>query len=443
MRHFSLSWYKIYNWIEYSIINDSIFCFPCRFFLKNNREKSIFVNEGYNNWKNALGSNSGLKKHHMSNDHKTSHAMWTSYLDMKKAGYVSVASLINDGHLKLVKENRNFIKSIGRVLLYTAVQGIAQRGDNEGESSLNRGNFVELLNLMENFNDEFKSKRRSLPNNAKYTSPQIQNEMLSIFNDMIQAIISDELQKSQYFSIIVDETKDISKIEQISVVIRYFLNGVIYERFMGYRAAKSLCAKSLLVYIKEIIANSNIDIMKCVSQTYDGASVMSGRLNGVQALFREEVPQAIYVHCYNHRLNLIISDVCKNVTNVKMFFGTVENLYIFVSGSSVHAKFVKIQKDMKYKSIIELKRVCLTRWTAQVFACVSLKKVLSPLLVLLNNLINEKSDRAAESKGLLHLIDFNFIFNLVMFCYILGLFKNTSDYLQNVNAEMAEIYDFD
>jgi len=63
---------------------------------------------------------------------------------------------------------------------------------------------------------------------------------------------------------------------------------------------------------------------------------------------------------------------------------------------------------------------------------------LSLLLVLLKNLINEKSDRAAESKGLLHLIDFNFIFNLDMFCYILGLFKNTSDYLQNVNAEMAE-----
>lgn len=136
--------------------------------------------------------------------------------------------------------------------------------------------------------------------------------------------------------------------------------------------------------------------------------------------------------------NLIISDVCKNVTNVKMFFGTVENLYTFVSGSSVHAKFTKIQKDMKYKSIIELKRVFLTRWTAQVFACVSLKKVLSPLLILLNNLINKNSDRAAESKELLHLIDFKFIFNLVMLCYILGLFKNTSDYLQNVNAEMAE-----
>lgn len=29
MRHFSPNWYKIHNWIEYSIIDDSIFCFPC------------------------------------------------------------------------------------------------------------------------------------------------------------------------------------------------------------------------------------------------------------------------------------------------------------------------------------------------------------------------------------------------------------------------------
>jgi hypothetical protein len=37
-----------------------------------------------------------------------------------------------------------------------------------------------------------------------------------------------------------DETKDISKTEQISVVIRYYLDGTIYERFIGFRAAKNL-----------------------------------------------------------------------------------------------------------------------------------------------------------------------------------------------------------
>lgn len=38
---------------------------------------------------------------------------------------------------------------------------------------------------------------------------------------------------------------------------------------------------------------------------------MSGRLNSVQKLFRDEVPQTIYVHCYNHTLNLVIADICK------------------------------------------------------------------------------------------------------------------------------------
>lgn len=132
MRHFFSTWYELYNWIEYSIINDSVFCFPCRFFCKN-YDKTIFVSERYSNWKNALDKSSGLKKHNISNEHKTSNIMWISYLDMKKNGNVSVTSLINEGHLKLVKDNRDYIKMVGKVLLFTAIQGIAQRGDNEGD----------------------------------------------------------------------------------------------------------------------------------------------------------------------------------------------------------------------------------------------------------------------------------------------------------------------
>lgn len=38
----------------------------------------------------------------------------------------------------------------------------------------------------------------------------------------------------------------------------------------------------------------------------------------------------------------------------------------------------------------------------------------------------------------LHLIDFEIVFNLNMFCDIFQTLKTTSDYLQNVKAEMAE-----
>jgi len=82
---------------------------------------------------------------------------------------------------------------------------------------------------------------------------------------------------------------------------------------------------------------------------YDGAIVMSGSMNGIQALFRREIPQIVYVRCYNQQLNLITSDVCKNIANVKMFFGVFESLYVFISGFSAYSKFSSVQKAMNYK----------------------------------------------------------------------------------------------
>lgn len=58
------------------------------------------------------------------------------------------------------------------------------------------------------------------------------------------------------------------------------------------------------------IEMSNINI---IAQSYDGASVMSGKLNGVQAKIKELYPSAIYTHCMAHRLNLVVVDMCKTI----------------------------------------------------------------------------------------------------------------------------------
>jgi hypothetical protein len=163
---------------------------------------------------------------------------------------------------------------------------------------------------------------------------------------MILDKISDEIRRASCFALMCDETKDISKTEQISVVIRYYLDGTIYERFIGFRAAKNLDAKSLLSYIKELLNQCGVDMQKCIAQTYDGASVMSGRVKGVQKLFRDEVPRAIYVHCYNHRLNLITVDICKNLSHGKLFFDFLETLFVFMSGSAVHSQFIETQRQI-------------------------------------------------------------------------------------------------
>ena len=46
-------------------------------------------------------------------------------------------------------------------------------------------------------------------------------------------------------------------------------------------------------------------------QAFDGANNMSGIRNGTRALFKQEQPRALYVHCLAHSLNLCVKDVSK------------------------------------------------------------------------------------------------------------------------------------
>jgi len=55
---------------------------------------------------------------------------------------------------------------------------------------------------------------------------------------------------------------------------------------------------------------------------------MSGELNGVQAKVKEHAPDVIFIHCYAHRLNLLLSQAA--FSNAKCnFFSTLGGLSTF------------------------------------------------------------------------------------------------------------------
>lgn len=110
---------------------------------------------------------------------------------------------------------------------------------------------------------------------------------------------------------------------------------------------------------------------------YDGANVIRVSINSVQALLKKEVPYVVYIHCTNHRLNLVLIDIAKNVIEANNFFDLLQDLYVFISGSSIHSKFIVNQKQiLKTSKPIELKRLCLTRWSSQIHTCRAIKTTL-------------------------------------------------------------------
>ena len=86
-----------------------------------------------------------------------------------------LGNMIDAGHSKIVQESREYMRAVVLSLRYTACQGIAQRGHREDEESENKGNFVELLNIIGEFDKTVEKKLKDNPRNAKYTHKDIQN----------------------------------------------------------------------------------------------------------------------------------------------------------------------------------------------------------------------------------------------------------------------------
>ena len=72
-------------------------------------------------------------------------------------------------------------------------------------------------------------------------------------------------------------------------------------------------------------------------QTYDGASVMSGHINSVQAIVGQEYPFAHFVHCTAH---LVLCQSAASISPVKIFFINVGAFSTFTSNAPKRKAFL-------------------------------------------------------------------------------------------------------
>ena len=120
---------------------------------------------------------------------------------------------------------------------------------------------------------------------------------------------------------IADTTPDVLKHEQLSLCARVVSRlGNVNEHLLFCTRALSTTAEQLLNHIADELKRLAVPYDNLVAQTYDGASNMSGRYNGLQAKFKELAGEEhiIFVQCYAHTLNLELGD-------------TTTTLYVMVS----------------------------------------------------------------------------------------------------------------
>ena len=162
--------------------------------------------------------------------------------------------------------------------------------------------------------------------------------------DLVLERITAEVGKSGYFGIIMDETSDISRTEEVSLCLRYVINGETKENFVGFFAAASTEGEILYELAKAAINKMDLRLENIIAVCFDGAANMSGIRKGIATRMKECSPLGIYVNCYGHILNLALQDTMTEIETLRNALGTIQSLYNFLHGSTKrHALF----KDIK------------------------------------------------------------------------------------------------
>ena len=211
-----------------------------------------------------------------------------------------------------VRKNREYVNRLFKVVQHLGIHGQAFRGNNEGEDSINQGLFRATLKLLEGERPLKDGIKVTGSMGFKGTSAEIQNELIQIYAEAVIEEIKAEVADTQFFSILADETTDLTGKNQLSLVLRYVSGSEVRESFIGfYNVSGEGGAANLSERILDLLTNYNI--RKIVGQSYDGASLMSGWLAGVQKRVRDRCPMAVFTHCLSHRLNLAMESSIQSV----------------------------------------------------------------------------------------------------------------------------------
>ena len=195
---------------------------------------------------------------------------------------------------------------------------IVHRYGRSTAASTNHGNFCALLNFRILAGDTIlRDHLQSAARNATYTSPDIQNQLISILGDNICNAISRKVHR-------------VSNKEQFCSVIRYVEpeTASIREDLVTFLECDSgITGKALADKMLDFI-KYHLDPSKMCSQAYDGASNMSGKkTNGAVARY-SQYHLTLYIHCTFHCLNLAVVASFEEVS-VRNMIGIVKQLSIF------------------------------------------------------------------------------------------------------------------
>ncbi|XP_069963873.1 zinc finger MYM-type protein 1-like [Bactrocera oleae] len=229
------------RWLVYSNSQNKVYCFPCRLF--SNSQTQV-VQGGCCDWKH-------LSRHENNKEHMAHMFQW---LNLEKG--------INQGKTIDQENERGHRESL-----------------KTGDGIKNSGNFIDLFKLISKFDPTLREHMKRISDKQLshyYLSHDIQNELIILMSKTVAKDIIRKVKEAKYYSFLLDCTRDCSRVEQMSVILRFCdtSTGTIVKHFMGFLAVTQTTGEYLTNAILQHLEKYDLNIQDCRGQGYDNGANM-------------------------------------------------------------------------------------------------------------------------------------------------------------------------
>ncbi len=161
---------------------------------------------------------------------------------------------------------------------------------------------------------------------------------------MLRNVIG-QIIKEKYFSISIDESTDVSVSKNLVMMARFVEEDpsfgiAIRIKMLDLIPLEKGDAATITDAILKYFEDHALDIQYLVGFSSDGASVMTGKHNGVAAKLKALNCKIVDTHCAAHRLQLAVKDACSDFMN--FYVGIVKQTAAYFDKSSLRKDALKI-----------------------------------------------------------------------------------------------------
>lgn len=418
-RYYSKEWELQYNWLKQDEDTKRPFCIAC---------KQLLINQ-----RNHLHRHAETKKH-ISNLKQASESSNIQLIDFFPNRNTNLRKNVAIAEIKLV------LRAISKNHSFKSMDGMSKFNSSIfPDSNIAKAVSIKIFYKLNNISLTYREMFPLLQVKCNRTKSK---EVAQFLGREGQRSIVSKMQKQQ-FSLIIDETTDISTDKCLVMVVRQYnmSQGKTNDNFFKLVKPENGKGETICNAVLEALESNNIPLQNFIGFATDNASAMVGRINGVSSLLKNKIPDLFHLGCVCHSVNLM------NISALECLPEDVEklakNIFNFFRSSNRKVDFKELQSifDVPEHKLLRLSD---TRWLS--FEEVA-KRILEQWTVLQHYFnraqLEEKNPKTLDKIRVIQdaLSSTNYIY-LKFLVYILGIMNKFNKCFQSESSQIIYLISY-